>query len=70
MAAEELREVRDELLTRLQQVEAAREDLLEELRELWRLESQRELEAAPRAVPSKPHSTSLAGARVRWVGGV
>lgn len=61
--AAQLREIRDELTARLEQIDVAREAVLRDLREL---------DAAERAVPTRPReparqSTSLAGARVRWV---
>jgi DNA-binding transcriptional regulator YhcF (GntR family) len=64
LSAEELAEVRDGLLTRLSELDAARASVLRQLDELPEPEAEEQVEPR-RASPSTP---SLAGVRVRWLG--
>ncbi|HEX2234035.1 MAG TPA: GntR family transcriptional regulator [Thermoleophilaceae bacterium] len=60
LSAAELKEIRDDLYDRLRELDAERADLLRRLNELGPSEQEE---------PSRSHSSSsLAGARVRWVG--
>jgi DNA-binding transcriptional regulator YhcF (GntR family) len=69
LSAEQLREVRDELQARLYRLDTAREELVRELR---RLNAEEVTDPAAlqteRPASTRP-SPSLAGVRVRWVGG-
>jgi DNA-binding transcriptional regulator YhcF (GntR family) len=66
LSAEELANVRDGLLIRLRELDAARASVLRQLEELPETEPEEDEEVEPpRAGPSTP---SLAGVRVRWVG--
>jgi DNA-binding transcriptional regulator YhcF (GntR family) len=69
LPTEELAAVRDDLLERLRELDTARAEVIHRLEELERAE---ELELSEEAGPEQRRrsSTSLAGARVRWVGGV
>jgi GntR family transcriptional regulator len=66
----ELRDIRDGLLERLQQIDAERTDLLRRLAELERAEGLERVEApeTEAAEADRHSSASLRGARVRWVG--
>jgi DNA-binding transcriptional regulator YhcF (GntR family) len=61
LSTDELVEVRDRLLERLQQLDTERTALIESIEQLG-------FEAPTPAMPSRRATTSLAGARVRWVG--
>jgi DNA-binding transcriptional regulator YhcF (GntR family) len=63
LSADELVDVRDQLLARLSQIDSERSALLESLGQLG-------LEPRPQAedAPSRRATPSLAGARIRWVG--
>ncbi len=65
LTSEQLREVRDELRERLQHAEAAREEILRDLRAL-----EATAERSPGRDQAGTASPSIAGARVRWVGGL
>jgi DNA-binding transcriptional regulator YhcF (GntR family) len=67
LSAGELRDVRDELMGRLHQLDAERAELLRRLQELPAAERE-ERAAAERAPRHDAGTPSLAGARVRWVG--
>jgi GntR family transcriptional regulator len=60
LSAEELKGIRDDLYERLRELDAERADLLRRLHELPAAEEQ--------AAAGSRSSSSLAGARVRWVG--
>ena len=62
LSTDELLEVRERLLDRLQQLDTERTALLESLEQLGLEASQAE------AAPSRRATPSLAGARIRWVG--
>jgi len=62
LTTEELEHVRDELLTRLQQLDADRAELLRRL-------SETDPQANPAAREARRSTYSVANARVRWVGG-
>jgi DNA-binding transcriptional regulator YhcF (GntR family) len=67
LSADQLRDVRDELMGRLHQLDAERAELLRRLQELPAAE--REQRAGSQPQPRRGAGTpSLAGARVRWVG--
>jgi GntR family transcriptional regulator len=67
LSADQLRDVRDELMGRLHQLDAERAELLRRLQELQAAE--REEPAGSKPQPRREAGTpSLAGARVRWVG--
>jgi DNA-binding transcriptional regulator YhcF (GntR family) len=73
LSADELADVRDGLLARLRELDAARESVLRQLHELPETEAEEEIaprRESPRPSPStaSPSTPSLAGARVRWVG--
>jgi GntR family transcriptional regulator len=74
MSAEALREVRDDLLARLESLDQARSEVLERLAELEAEDriAELELEAAEHATAdpgeARRSSLSVPGARVRWVG--
>ncbi|HKP21062.1 MAG TPA: hypothetical protein VJT68_06070, partial [Thermoleophilaceae bacterium] len=61
LSTDELVDVRDRLLERLEQLDSERSALLEDLEQLGV-----EVEAEP--APSRRATPSLAGARIRWVG--
>jgi GntR family transcriptional regulator len=61
LSTDELVEVRDRLLERLQQLDTERTALIESIEQLG-------FEAPAAAAPSRRATTSLAGARIRWVG--
>ena len=67
LSADQLRDVRDELMGRLHQLDAERAELLRRLQELPAAEQVERAgaESRPRRDAGTP---SLAGARVRWVG--
>jgi DNA-binding transcriptional regulator YhcF (GntR family) len=65
LSTEDLESVRDRLLERLDELDTQRAAVLEHLEQLGVEEAEVE-EAAP--APLRRTSTSLAGARVRWVG--
>jgi GntR family transcriptional regulator len=60
---DELAQIRDDLVTRLQQLDVARADVLRRLAELDAVEAE-----APEPERDQRSSASLRGARVRWVG--
>ncbi len=67
LTADQLRDVRDELMGRLHQLDAERAELLRRLQELPAAEQEERAAAKPE--PRREAGTpSLAGARVRWVG--
>jgi DNA-binding transcriptional regulator YhcF (GntR family) len=67
LSADQLRDVRDELMGRLHELDAERAELLRRLQELQAAE--REERAGSEPHPRREAGTpSLAGARVRWVG--
>jgi DNA-binding transcriptional regulator YhcF (GntR family) len=61
LSTDELVEVRDRLLERLQQLDTERTALIESIEQLG-------FEAPAAAEPSRRATASLAGARIRWVG--
>jgi DNA-binding transcriptional regulator YhcF (GntR family) len=61
LSTDELVEVRDRLLERLQQLDTERSALIESIEQLG-------FEAPAAAPPSQRATPSLAGARIRWVG--
>jgi DNA-binding transcriptional regulator YhcF (GntR family) len=68
LTTDELREIRDDLLARLEQLEAARTEVLQRLRELRAIEAASAPEGARVEEPRRHSTSSLGGARVRWVG--
>lgn len=66
----ELRNIRDGLLDRLQQLDIERTDLLRRIAEVERAEGLEQIEATEpgSGEPDRHSSASLRGARVRWVG--
>jgi DNA-binding transcriptional regulator YhcF (GntR family) len=70
LSAEQLTEVRNELLARLERLETARDELVRELRRLDPERAGSDSTATTTERPAPPRtSPSLAGVRVRWVGG-
>jgi hypothetical protein len=70
MTADELRDVRDQLLERLRALDAARAEVLRTLAELELAEEAERPEASAEPAPSpgtRRSTLSLPGARVRWV---
>ncbi len=67
LTANQLRDVRDELMGRLHQLDAERAELLRRLQELPAAEQQEQASAEPQR-RREAGTPSLAGARVRWVG--
>ena len=65
LSTEDLEAVRDRLVLRLRELDVQRAEVLQRLDEL---RSEDETAVAPEAVSSRRGSTSLAGARIRWVG--
>jgi DNA-binding GntR family transcriptional regulator len=67
MSAEDLREVRDDLLTRLRRLDHARGEVLERLAELEAEDRIAALnEAEPQPTGQRHSTVSVPGARVRW----
>jgi DNA-binding transcriptional regulator YhcF (GntR family) len=64
---DELRAIRDQLFTRLRQLDDERADLMRRLAELDR-SHETEPAPEPEPPPARRSSVSLRGARVRWVG--
>jgi GntR family transcriptional regulator len=69
LSAAELAGVRDGLVARLRELDAARASVLRQLDELPETEAEEQVEPRPTS-PSRPSPStpSLAGVRVRWVG--
>ncbi len=67
LTSEQLREIRDELRERLEHAEAARDEILRDLRAL---EATEKRSTGRHQTGPKTASPSIAGARVRWVGGL
>ena len=65
LSTEDLEAVRDRLVLRLRELDVQRAEVLQRLDEL---RSEDETAVAAEAVSSRRGSTSLAGARIRWVG--
>jgi DNA-binding transcriptional regulator YhcF (GntR family) len=68
LTTQELQEVRDELLARLEQLEAARADVLQRLEALDEVEARAGVEPAEALEPQRHSTSSLGAVRVRWVG--
>jgi len=68
LSTEELLDVRNRLLERLEQLDTERSALLESLEQLGLVAPAGATEPADRAAASRRATPSLAGARIRWVG--
>jgi GntR family transcriptional regulator len=66
LTTEELASVRDELMHRLRELDAARAEVLERLQELTVAEEAEEPEEKP--APARRSTPSISGVRVSWVG--